>query len=173
MRRFQALPVLILLLFVVGIAVHPSAHADRRHLRKYKPPPPMAQVVVTVVKASNGKPVHNAAVVFHTRQDGENNGNMELKTDKDGVASLDIIPVGSTLLVQVIARGFRTFGQIYEVPTAKKEITIKLLPPDQQYSTYKKFNPKSDAQTNAPHTQMGHAAPTDSPLLAPPPSDKD
>lgn len=129
----------------------------------------MAHVTVTVLKASTGEPVKNAAVVFHTQQDGENDGNMELKTDEDGVASLSIIPVGSELLVQVIARGFRTFGQVYQVPTNKKTITIKLLPPDQQYSTYKKLNRDVDSQTNTPETQMGHAAPADSPLLAPPP----
>jgi hypothetical protein len=49
---------------------------------------------------------------------------------------------------------------------------VKLLPPDQQYSVYSKFNPNTDVRTNTPQTQMGHAAPTDSPLLAPAPKTK-
>jgi hypothetical protein len=168
MRRFSFSAAAILLSVALALALQPAAHADRRHMRKYKPPPPMAKVTVTVLKAATGKPVEHAAVVFHTQQDGEVDGNMELKTNDQGVASLDIIPVGSTLLVQVIARGFRTFGQVYNVPTDEKAITVKLLPPDQQYSTYKRSDPKKDSQTNTPGTHMGHAAPTDSPLLAPP-----
>lgn len=128
----------------------------------------MAQVSVTVLRAADGKPIQHAAVVFHPREGKKDDGNMELKTNDQGVATISIIPVGSTLLVQVIAPGFRTFGHIYQIPEAKKDITIKLLPPDQQYSLYDKFNPHSDVQTNTPHTQMGHAAPADSPLLTPP-----
>jgi hypothetical protein len=168
MRRLPVFLAAILLSVALALALQPAAHADRRHMRKYKPPPPMAKVTVTVLKAATGKPVEHAAVVFHTQRDGEIDGNMELKTNDKGVASLDIIPVGSRLLVQVIARGFRTFGQEYDVPTDKKSITVKLLPPDQQYSTYKRSDPKSNSQTNSPDANMGHAAPADSPLLAPP-----
>lgn len=132
----------------------------------------MAQVVVTVLRAEDSRPVQHAAVVFHPKEGKKDDGNMELKTNEQGVATMTIIPVGATVLVQVIAPGYRTFGQVYDVPTAKKDITIKLVPPDQQYSVYRKFNPHSDVQTNTPHTEMGHAAPTDSPLLAPPPKNK-
>ena len=98
---------------------------------------------------------------------------MELKTNDDGVAKMTIIPQGSQVLVQVIMQGYRTFGQKYDVPGSEKAITIKLLPPDQQYSIYTKNNPNADVHDNAPKTQMGHAEPTDSPLLEPAPPKKD
>jgi hypothetical protein len=129
----------------------------------------MATLTVTVLKAEDGKPLQNAAVVFQPRQGSKNEGNMELKTNEEGKAALTIVPLGSQVLVQVIAQGYRTYGHVYDVPTSKKSITIKLLPPDQQYSIYTKNNPKSDVQDNAPQAQMDHAAPADSPLLTPAP----
>lgn len=169
MRRWPISLIAVLFLLVSGLYVLPSAHASRRHMRKYKPPPPMAQVEVTVLKSADNMPLQNAAVVFHPKtEDGKDDGNMELKTNKDGKATLNIIPIGSKVLVQVIASGYRTFGKEYDVPSSEKAITIKLLPPEQPYSVYVKNQAKSDAQTNTPQTQMGHAEPADSPLLTPP-----
>jgi hypothetical protein len=69
----------------------------------------------------------------------------------------------------VIAPGYRTYGQEYELPEAKKSITIKMLRPGEQYSIYANNRPNDELQTNTPKTEMGHAAPADSPLLAPAP----
>ncbi len=163
---------LALLLLMAGLTVQPAAHAQRR-MRKYKPPPPMAQVEVTVLKNSDGKPLQNAAVIFHATSEGDKNeGNMELKSNKEGKATLSIVPIGSKVLVQVIAPGYRTFGAEYDIPSDKKAITVRMVPPQEQYSIYAKNSSKSDVQTNTPQTQMGHAAPADSPLLAPPPKHK-
>jgi hypothetical protein len=60
---------------------------------------------------------------------------MELKTDPEGKANFDGIPYGM-LRVQVIANGFQTFGEDYDVEKAKTEITIKLRRPQGQYSIY-------------------------------------
>jgi hypothetical protein len=161
----------MLVLLIAASLVSPVGYASRytRH-RKYKAPPTMAKLAVTVLKAEDGKPLQNAAVVFHlTSQGSKNEGNMELKTNEQGKATLSIVPLGSDVLVQVIAQGYRTFGHAYNVPTTERSITIKMLPPDQQYSIYTQYNPNSDVHDNAPKTQMGHAEPADSPLLTPPP----
>ena len=170
MQRFQPRSIAVAIVAAAVLLAAPFSHADRR--RKYKPPPPMATVTVTVLRASDGKPLKNAAVVFHPAKGNTQEGNMELKTNDDGVAKLTIVPQGSQVLVQVIMDGYRTFGRTYDVPGSEKAITVKLLPPDQQYSIYTKFNPDSDVQDNAPKAQMGHAEPTDSPLLAPAPPKK-
>ncbi len=167
MRRLPISLTVVLLLLVAGLSIHPAAHASERRKRKYKAPPPMAQVQVTVLRAEDSKPLQNVAVVFHPKsEDGKDDGNMELKTNEEGKATLNIIPIGSKVMVQVIAPGYRTFGKEYDVPTDKNSFTVKLLPPDQQYSVYSKQS-TSDVRTNTPQTQMGHAAPADSPLLAP------
>ncbi|MHB1938478.1 MAG: hypothetical protein ACYCOR_18120 [Acidobacteriaceae bacterium] len=170
MRRLPISLAAVPILFAAVLCASPSAHADRH--RKYKPPPPMAKMTVTVLRAADGKPLKNAAVVFHPALGDSPEGNMELKTNDEGVATLSIVPQGSQVLVQVIMPGYRTFGQKYDVPGSEKSITIKLLPPDRQYSIYKEPKPSSDMQNNAPKTQMGHAEPADSPLLEPAPKKK-
>jgi len=145
----------------------PSAVAQRK-MRKYKSPPPTAHIEVTVLKGSNGKPLQNAAVVFHTLQGDKNDGNMEVKTNEEGKASLDVIPIGSKILLQVISPGFRTYGQQFDIPSDKKTITVKMLSPTAPYSIYGKNAPTNEVQNNTPQAQMGHAAPADSPLLDPP-----
>lgn len=106
--------------------------------RKYKPPPPTCKINVTVVKAVDGKPVTDAAVVFQPIENNKIRGNMELKTDGDGKTSLNMIPIGDNVLLQVIATGFRTYGKIYELPGDTKDITVKLNPPATPYSIYQK-----------------------------------
>lgn len=169
MRKVVPYSAVVFSLVVGWLCLPLPAGATR--MRKYKAPPPMAQVVVTVVRASDDKPLVHAAVVFHaTTKDNKDDGNIELKTNEQGQATLNIIPVGSKVMVQVIMQGYRTFGQEYDVPTSQKAITVKLLPPEDQYSIYKqnKQSPSDDVRNNTPQTQMGHAAPADSPLLTPP-----
>ncbi|HEX4021090.1 MAG TPA: hypothetical protein VHX63_08100 [Acidobacteriaceae bacterium] len=169
MHRKQSRVVVAVLgiFFLVLLQAVPAAYGQRK--RKYKEPPVTSHIEVMVVRASNGKPVHNAAVVFHPTKDDKNEGNMELKTNEQGKTALDMIPVGSTVLLQVIANGYRTFGQEYTINADKKTILVKLELPKNQYSTYKDGTGPGTAQTNAPQSQMGTAAPTDSPLLTPPP----
>ncbi len=105
--------------------------------RKYKAPPETAHIEVEVVKSLNAKPISNAAVVFNVeRDDGKDEGNLEIKTGPDGKAAIDVIPIGSKIRVQVIADGFATFAEEYMVPTDKKEISIKMIRPRAQVSAY-------------------------------------
>lgn len=138
-----------LALLGVGLLLVVGAQAQQRGRgRKYKPPPPTCKMTVTVVRADNGKPVEDASVVFHPIEGGKVAGNMELKTNQDGKTSLDLIPVGDNVRVQVIATGFQTFGGEYELPGDSKEITIKLHKPGRQYSIYESHpdqNPSGQA----------------------------
>lgn len=100
--------------------------------------PKVSTVNIVVVRDSNGKPVKNAEVVLHlldkegnAKQDG-----LELKTHEDGKAATDGIPYGK-VRIQVIAQGFRTWGNDYEVRQPNMEITIKLQKPSGQFSIYK------------------------------------
>jgi Carboxypeptidase regulatory-like domain len=96
---------------------------------------PMSDLRFLVVKDYNGKPIRNAAVVLHpvTRKGKQAMGGMELKTDNDGKTNIDGIPYGP-LRVQVLAPGFQTFGEDYEIDRPKLEITVKLKRPKGQYS---------------------------------------
>ena len=92
-----------------------------------------------VVRASNGKPVRNAAVVLHEvdERGQQAKGGYELKTNLKGETSFDGVPYGK-LRVQVLARDLQTFGQDYEISQPVQNITIKLNPPQKQYSIYDK-----------------------------------
>ena len=98
---------------------------------------PTSWLNFVVVKDDNGKPVRNAAVIMHpvSAHGQQEKGGMELKTDADGKADLDGIPYG-VLRVQVLAQGFQTYGEDYDVEKPKMEITVKLKRPQQQYSVY-------------------------------------
>lgn len=140
-RRF---PGFSLPLLAAGLLVLPLLNAQQSRGRKYKPPPPTCKISVTVVKATDGKPLEDAAVVFHPiNKDGKDEGNLELKTNEDGKAVISVIPVGDTVRVQVVATGYQTYGESYELPNDTKDITIKLSRPAHQYSIYEKHPDQS------------------------------
>jgi Carboxypeptidase regulatory-like domain len=104
---------------------------------------PMASVKVVVVREASGKPVKDARVVLHpvNLKGKTTKGELDLKTDAEGRASVDGIPYGS-IEVQVLAPGLQTFGADYEVKQAAVEITVKLKRPGGQYSTYENHDDK-------------------------------
>ena len=104
--------------------------------RKYKAPPATSRIEVEVTKKFNGKPIMNAAVVFDSTLDGKDEGNLEVKTDPDGKAAIDIIPTGSTVRVQVIATGYSTFAQEFLVDGPTKSISVAMIHPQAQISGY-------------------------------------
>jgi hypothetical protein len=123
--------------FAVGVLLALLAMAGAALGQKDKDNEPTSFVYFQVIKDDNGKPVRNAAVIMHAvnAKGKQERGDMELKTDAEGKANFDGIPYGM-LRVQVIATGFQTFGEDYDVEKGKTEITIKLKRPQGQYSVY-------------------------------------
>jgi hypothetical protein len=117
-------------------AVHSAVAQSEEHGRKFKPMPPTAHMVVTVQKGFNSKPLMNAAVIFHAVRDGKEDGNLEVKTDEDGKATIDVIEIGSHVNVQVIANGFATYAQEIDVDGPSKELLVKMQRPVAQVSKY-------------------------------------
>jgi hypothetical protein len=135
--------------------------------RKYKPPPDTSHIEVEVVRASNGKPILNAAVIFNPEKDGKDEGNLETKTGPDGKTSIDVIPIGSKVRVQVIADGFATFADDYTIDGDKKAISIKMLRPRAQISTYQDNSGKASERkpgVQEPIRPKPAAAPTTTPV---------
>jgi hypothetical protein len=115
---------------------------------------PMADLRFVVVRDYNGKPVRNAAVVLHpvNRKGKQSHGGLELKTDGDGRTNIDGIPYGP-LRVQVLAPGFQTFGEDYQINKAEMEITVKLKRPGGQYSVYENHGDAKKADDKKPPQQ--------------------
>jgi hypothetical protein len=127
------------LAFLVGaVAVGHAQDDSSSHPRgrKYKAPPPTSHIEVDVTRGNNQKPIANAAVIFHSIKDGRDEGNLEVKTNEDGKAIIDIIPTGSAVDVQVIADGFATFAKQYIVAEPSRQIAVSMLPPRAQISAY-------------------------------------
>jgi hypothetical protein len=152
MLRRTAFAIAVLALFALACASLSAQSTDRRG-RKYKAPPPTARIEVTVVNDVNGKPIMNAAVVFHPMIGDKDQGNMELKTNEDGKTVIDVIPIGDTVRLQIIAKGFQTFGNDYKVDKDSLTIGIRLKRPGEQYSVYKHHDDQSNDQNNSSKPQ--------------------
>lgn len=173
LRRFSyTLPLLCLCLSATPLLHAQETDAPRRHGRKYKAPPDLTHIEVFVTKRLTGKPVPNAAVIFRALRDGKDDGNLELKTDPDGKATIDVIARGSNVQVQVIANGLATFADSYQIDETSREIHIAMLRPQEQVSAYednsgKESGRKAGVQEPRPSPKPG--APTPNKSLQPGP----
>ncbi len=170
LRSALTLPICTLLCATLTplVAQPLAAQTDGSRGRKYKAPPETGHISVEVVRANNGKPIMNAAVVFHPVKDGKDEGNLEVKTDPDGKATIDVIPVGSAVVVQVIASGFATNAVDFTLTNEPKQLQMKMVRPRAQMSAYEddagqpaKLPP--GVQEMKKHVQPATAAPTSAP----------
>ena len=150
-----------------------SASLAGQHGRKYKAPPETSHIEVRVTKKSNGKPISNAAVVFNPTKDGKDEGNLEVKTDPDGKAVIDVIPTGSLVRVQIIADGFATFADDYLVTESSRQIDVMMLRPQEQISAYEDNQGKTSARkagVQEPNNPTPAVKPGATPPATPPPA---
>jgi hypothetical protein len=115
---------------LILLAVAGTAAAKKKHVSLFT-------VSFLVIRDENGKPIRNAAVVLHPVGDNgkQERGGFELKTDPDGKTSYDGVPYGK-LRIQVLANGFQTYGDDYDVSEPNLDITVKMKRPARQYSIY-------------------------------------
>jgi hypothetical protein len=94
------------------------------------------------VKNADGKPIDRASVLvrFVEGRSKVKFGKKvvtrwELRTNQLGFAKIPPIPQGK-ILVQVIAKGYQTYGKTHDVEEEEKTIEVKLNPPQSQYSAH-------------------------------------
>ena len=133
---FRRLQVAFFAASLLSAAIPLLAQDAPRRGRKYKAPPDTSHIEVLVTRDSNGKPISNAAVIFRATRDGKDDGNLEVKTDPDGKATIDVIQTGSKVQVQVFASGYATFADSYQVDEASRAIHVALERPREQVSAY-------------------------------------
>lgn len=124
------------LLAVSCLLLLPAGAQQEKHGRGYKAPPATATVLVTVEKAANEKPLSNASVIFRASRNDDVSANLEMKTDPDGHASIDLLEVGSHITVQVIAGGYATYASGFDLTSDGKQLLVKLQRPRAQISAY-------------------------------------
>lgn len=103
--------------------------------------PPMTKLRIEV-KTLGDKPVERASVVvrFVKGRSAVKFGkkirtHWEMRTNQDGVAAIPPIPQGE-ITIQVIAKGYQTFGQKVDVEEEEKTVEVKLNPPQPQFSAH-------------------------------------
>ena len=94
------------------------------------------------VLTHGGKPIERAAVIVRfvegrsvLKLGKKVTTRYEMRTNQEGVAKVPSIPQGK-ILIQVVAKGYQTFGETFEVDEPEKLLTIKLNPPQPQYSAH-------------------------------------
>ena len=150
-----------------SLAAHGQDDTNKRG-RKFKAPPPTARVEVTILRDVNGKPIENAAVIFHPMVGNKDNGNMELKTNEDGKTIIDVLPIGDTVRLQVIAHGFQTYGEDYKVDKTELGIEIRMKRPGEQYSIYKPHELSADGAKSPDSAPAKDAVPVKDPTVGKP-----
>ena len=103
----------------------------------------LPQTVISVqVKNDYGKPIQHGSVIldFLGGHDPKKLGarrkiHWEVRLNLEGAAKFPSIPQGK-VRVQVIADGYQTFGQNFDVDEPAKTIDIKLNYPQKQYSVH-------------------------------------
>jgi len=94
------------------------------------------------VKSPGGRPVEGASVIVKfvkghsvTKLGKKIRKEWELRTNQEGLVKIPPIPQG-TILVQIIAKNYQTFGQNFDVDEEQKTLDIMLNSPQPQYSAH-------------------------------------
>ena len=102
---------------------------------------PMTKLNIQI-KTQAGRPVGGASVVVRfveghsvVKLGKAIRTTFELRTNQEGEAKVPSIPQGK-IRIQVIAKGYQTFGQVFEVTEEEQTIPITLNPPQQQYTAH-------------------------------------
>ncbi|MBI4892549.1 MAG: carboxypeptidase regulatory-like domain-containing protein [Acidobacteria bacterium] len=103
--------------------------------------PPMTAIRVEV-KTYAGRPVDRASVIVRfvagrsvVKLGKKINTSWQLKSNQEGIAKFPPLPQG-TILVQVIATGYQTYGQTFEINEAERTVEVKLNAPQPQVSAH-------------------------------------
>ena len=143
-RRSSLLSPLALVLFFsfggasVKCAQQPPSASEEKKPEKPGPPEPVT-IRIEVTAGDNNKPVEAASIYVRYNEAHKIKADklveMNVKTTPEGRARVPLVPKGK-ILIQVIAKGYQTFGDTFEVNEAEKTIEVKLNPPQPQVSAH-------------------------------------
>jgi len=110
------------------------AQADKKEKKSSEPATVKLRIEVT---SPDGKPVGNASVYVRFNESGglfhrNKLAEMSFKTNQDGSVKVTDVPQGK-ILIQVIAKGWHTFGKWYDIETDSETVQIKLEAPPHWY----------------------------------------
>ena len=94
------------------------------------------------VTTQGGKPIERASVIVRfvegrsiAKLGKKIRTTWEMRTNQEGMARMPAIPQGK-IMIQVIAKGYQTFGDTFQIEEPEKTVEIKLNRPQAQYSAH-------------------------------------
>ena len=134
-KRFsQLLPVVLpLLLLALAVPALAQSGSSQDKNKDKKDENQTTKLLIHVVGGEKSEPVANASVYLRFKEKGavlfllhrKRKVELDLKTDNEGHASFPILPRGK-VLVQVVAPGWQTFGEYFELSKATQTVEIHL-----------------------------------------------
>jgi hypothetical protein len=103
--------------------------------KKDQAPSPLNRLTIEVTGGDANKPVENASVYLktvHQRLIKDKKTEVQVKTDRRGIAHIPDAPSGR-VLIQIVAEGWKTYGQWHDVNVANQVIQIHLERPPKWY----------------------------------------
>ncbi len=106
-------------------------------------PNPLTKITVRV-KTAGGKPVDRAEVIIRWNANAKHpragfsravRTTFEVRSNQDGEVSVPSVPKGN-ILIQVHAKGYQTFGKVFDVNEDERTFDVALNPPQQQYTAH-------------------------------------
>ena len=95
-----------------------------------------SRLTIVVTAGEEKKPVDSASVyvkfVEERKLSKDKKIEMNLKTNQSGVCHVPVLPPGK-FLIQVIAEGWKTFGEYYDITQVEQTIHIELVRPPKWY----------------------------------------
>ena len=134
-RNMRKPTILLSVLFLAALLTFTAAAWDD--------PNNMTKLTV-VVKTQGGKPVERAEVIIRWKASEKHpragfaravSTTFEVRSNQMGEASVPSIPKGN-IQIQVNAKGYQTFGKIFEINEDERTVEVALNPPQQQYTSH-------------------------------------
>lgn len=116
----------LIMAFALGTQLLPAAKKEKTSLR-------------VLVLDEKGEPVPRASVIIRTLKGKKHNKvrhSYQLRTSQEGTAPLPPVEQGY-VMIQVIAKGYQTYGEKVELREQEQIVRITLKLPQKQYSVHK------------------------------------
>jgi hypothetical protein len=120
----------------VLLALGVAAQSQKQKGERFQGEPATTKLRIEVVAGEKDEAVENASVyvkfVQERRLARDKKIEMDVKTNRSGIATVPGVPRGK-VVVQVVAPGWKTFGEWYDLDKPEQTIKIKLQKPRRWY----------------------------------------
>jgi hypothetical protein len=127
---------ILLLVFLIGTIVARAQDKSGDSNGKSDAGSKDSRLTIVVTGGEDKKPIDSASVyvryVEEHKRGKDKKIEMNLKTNQSGICHVPVLPPGK-FLVQVIADGWKTYGEYYDINDIEQTINIALVRPPKWY----------------------------------------